>query len=86
MTISVLKMHFRKLPPKDISEKDFSKFENERFIIFLQSTLSSQNIDYVKFLKKKIQHRDKFFENCQNVLNHHAPRKKSSYIGIINLP
>ena len=79
MIISVLKMHFRKLPPKDISEKDFSKFENERFIIFLQSTLSSQNIDYVK-------NRDKFFENYQNVLNHHAPRKKSSYIGIINLP
>ena len=32
MTISVLKMHFRKLPPKIISYRDFKKFDNERFM------------------------------------------------------
>ena len=28
MTISVLKMHFRKLPPKVIDHRDFKKFDN----------------------------------------------------------
>ena len=61
-------MHFRKLPPKVISYRDFKNFENERFITSLQSTLESQNIDYIK-------NPDLFFEICQKVLNHHAPRK-----------
>ena len=69
MTISVFKMHFRKLPPKVISYRDFKNFENERFITSLQSTLESQNIDYIK-------NPDLFFEICQKVFNHHAPRKK----------
>ena len=47
MTISVLKMHFRKLPPKVISYRDFKIFENERFMNSLQSALNSQNSDYV---------------------------------------
>ena len=68
MTISVLKIHFRKLPPKVIGYKDFKNFENQRFTS-LQSTLESQNIDYIK-------NPDPFFEICQKVLNHHAPRKK----------
>ena len=69
MTISVLKMYFRKLPLKVISYWDFKNFENERFITSLQSTLESQNIYYIK-------NPDLFFEICQKVLNHHAPRKK----------
>ena len=32
MAISVLKMHFHKLPPKFVSYRDFKQFENERFI------------------------------------------------------
>ena len=78
MTISVLKMYFRELPPKVISYGDFKNFENEKFITSLQSTLESQNIDYIK-------HPDLFFEICQKVLNHHAPRKKSTHVEIINL-
>ena len=76
MIISALKMHFRKLPPKVISYWDFKNFENERFITFLQSTLESQKIDYIK-------NPDLIFEICQKVLNHHAPRKKK--VEIINL-
>ena len=78
LTISVLKMHFRKLSPKVISYRDFKNFENERFITSFQSTLESQNIDYIKNL-------DLFFEICQKVLNHHAPRKKK-YIRVNNKP
>ena len=78
MTISVFKMHFRKLPPKVISYRNFKNFENERFITFLQSTLESQNIDYIK-------NPDLFFEICQKVLNHHAPRKRK-YIRGNNKP
>ena len=32
MTVSVLKVHFRKLPPKIISYRDYKSFENERFM------------------------------------------------------
>ena len=39
MTISALKMHLRKLPPKIVSYRDFKKFENERFMDSLQHTL-----------------------------------------------
>ena len=37
----------------------------------MQSTLESQNIDYIK-------NPDLFFEICQKVLNHHDPRKKKN--------
>ena len=42
MTISVLKMHFRKLPPKVINYRDFKKFDNGRFIDSLHYTLSEE--------------------------------------------
>ena len=38
----------------------------------------SQNIDYTK-------NPELFFKRCQNELNHHAARKKSITMGIINL-
>ena len=69
MAISLLKLHFCELSPKVISYRDFKKLENERFTISLQSTHSSQNIDYVK-------NTDQFFDICQKVPNHHASRKK----------
>ena len=43
-------MHFLKLPPKCISQRVLKKIENERFMISLQSTLNSQNIDYIRIL------------------------------------
>ena len=69
MTIYVLKIHFRKLPPKVINFRDFKKFDNERFIDSLHYTLSEEQIDYSK-------NSDKFFEISQNVLKKLAPRKK----------
>ena len=38
MTISVLKMRFRKLPPKVINYRVFKKFDNERFMNIYIST------------------------------------------------
>ena len=69
MTVSVFKMHFRKLPPKVISYRDFKKFENERFMDSLYLALNNQNIDYTK-------NTDLFFNICQNELSHHVARKK----------
>ena len=74
MTVSLFKMHFRKLPTKVISYRNFKKFENKRFMDSLYLALNSQNIDYTK-------NPDLFF----NGLNHHAPPKKSASVGIINL-
>ena len=78
MTVSVLKMHFRKLPPKIISYRDYKIFENERFMDSLILALNSRNIDYTK-------NPDVFFEVCQNELDHHAPRKRK-YIRGNNKP
>ena len=78
MIISVLKSHFRKLPPKIITYRDFKRFENERFMDSLKATLNSQDVNYAKYPKL-------FFDLCRNELEHHAPRKKNISAGIINL-
>ena len=36
ITVSVLKMHFRKLSPKILTYRDFKTFENETFMDFLK--------------------------------------------------
>ena len=46
MTVSVLKTHFCKLPPKVVTYRDFKKFENERFMDFLKLTLNSEDVEY----------------------------------------
>ena len=43
-TVSVLKIHFRKLTLKIISYRDFKKFEHESFMDSLYLALNSQNI------------------------------------------
>ena len=68
-TISVLKMHFRKLAPKVIIYRDFKKFDNERFMNSLLYTLNEGRIYYSK-------NGDKFFEICHTVLNIHVTKKK----------
>ena len=78
MTVSVLKSHFCKLPPKIVTCRDFKRFENERFIDSLSVTLSNQDVNYSKNPKL-------FFELCWSELEHYAPRKKSIFVGIINL-
>ena len=74
MTISILKMHFRQLPPKVISYRNFKNFENERFMNSLQLALNNQNGDYVK-------NADLIFNICHEVLNKYAPRKKNHIRG-----
>ena len=69
MTVSVLKTHFRKLPPKVVTYRDFYKFENEKFMDSLKLTINSQDVDYTK-------NPQLFFELCRNELEHHDPRKK----------
>ena len=44
----------------------------------LKLTINSQDVDYTK-------NPQLFFELCRNELDHHAPRKKSTSVGIINL-
>ena len=70
MTISVLKMHFRKLPPKIISYRDFKKFDNERFMDSLQRTIGQESFDWSK-------NPDKFYEICHKIFNSCA--EKESY-------
>ena len=69
MTVSVLKMHFRKLPPKVINHRRFKKFDNEKFMNSLQCSLNGERIDYSKNLEK-------CFEICHTVLNTQAPKRK----------
>ena len=58
MTISVLKMHFRRLPPKLITYRDFKKFDKERFMNSLQSVLFDPYANY------NIRDPDIFFQIC----------------------
>ena len=78
MTVFVLRTHFCKLPPKVATCRDFKKFENEKFMDSLKLILNNQDVDYTK-------NPQLFFELCRNELEHHAPRKKSTSVGIINL-
>ena len=63
-------MHFRRLPPKHITYRDFKKFDNERFMNSFQSVLFDPHTDY------RIRDADILFLICQKVLDNHAPRKK----------
>ena len=71
MTVSVLKMRFRKLPPRIISYRDFSNYHNANFINSLTEILfEGENTE--SFVKDP----DCFYKVCTEVLNQHAPRKK----------
>ena len=71
MTVSVLKMRFRKLPPRIISYRDFSNYHNANFINTLTEILfEGENTE--SFVKDP----DWFYSVCTEVLNQHAPRKK----------
>ena len=68
MTKSVLKMHFRKLPPRVINYRDFKKFHNERFMNSSLYSLNDARTDYSK-------NPNNFFEICHTVLKTYAPKK-----------
>ena len=73
MIISVLKVHFRKLPPKIISYND-----TEKFMDSLQHTLGQESFDWSK-------NPGKFYEICHTIFITHAPKKKK-YISRNNKP
>ena len=54
------------LPPKFIANRDFKKFDNERFMNSLQSGLFDPHTDY----------NNHDFEICQTVFDIHAPQQK----------
>ena len=63
-------MHFRKLPPRIISYRDFSNYHNANFINSLTEILfEGENTE--SFVKDP----DCFYKVCTEVLNQHAPRK-----------
>ena len=71
LTVSVLKMHFWKLPPRIISYRDFSNYHNANFINSLTEVLfEGENT------KSFVKDPDCFYKVCPEVLNQHAPRKK----------
>ena len=71
MTVYVLKMHFRKPPPRIISYRDFSNYHNANFITYLTEFIfEGENTE--SFVKDP----DYFLKVCTEVLNQHAPRQK----------
>ena len=71
MTVSVLKMRFRKLPPRIISYMDFSNYHKANFINSLTEILfEGENME--SFVKGP----GCFYKVCTEVRNQHAPRKK----------
>ena len=71
LTVSVLKMHFRKLSPRIISFRDFSNYHNVNFINSLTEVLfEGENTESF------VNDHDCFYKVCTEVLNQHALRKK----------
>ena len=76
MNVFVLKMHFRKLPPRIVSYTDFSDYHNANFINSLADVLfEGENT------KSFVKDPDCFYKVCTEVLNQHAPRKKKFFRG-----
>ena len=81
MTVSVLKTHFRKLPPKVVTYRDFKKFENEKFMDSLKLSLNRQDADYIK----NPQFKNNFLNYAGMNLNIMLQEKKSTSVKTINL-
>ena len=81
MTVSLLKTHFRKLPPKVVTYRDFKKFENEKFMDSLKLSLNRQDADYIK----NPQFKNNFLNYAGMNLNIMLQEKKSTSVKTINL-
>ena len=70
MTITVLKMQFRKLEPKVVSYRNYKNFSNNIFLKSLNNELCKYSFspDENGF--------DQFWQTCTDTLNKYAPRKK----------
>ena len=75
MTVTALRMQFRKLEPRVLLFRDYTKFSNETFINSLKAKLNIQSIstDENGFLN--------FCKICTETLNNHAPRKQKAIRG-----
>ena len=71
MTVTVLKVHFQKLPPKVITYRDYKNFNTEIFEKKLSELLVPHKSD--NFVKLKL---EEFKNSIVKLLNQHAPIKK----------
>ena len=71
MTVSVPKMHFRKLPPKVITYRNFSNYDNANFKNSLNDVLNEHESQ-----EHLLNDPDCFYKVCAEVLNRYAPQKK----------
>ena len=76
MTVYVLKMHFRKPPPRIISYRDFSNYHNANFTNSLTEVLFEGG-NTESFVKDY----DCFYKVCTEVLSQHTPYKKKYVCG-----
>ena len=80
MTVSVLKMHHRKLSPKIINYRDYKKISNRNFLNSVKEVFSNKNPN------EENGGIDFFLHTCAKVLNKHAPcKRKSAYEAIRDL-
>ena len=80
MTVSVMKMHYRKLSPKIIHHRDYKKFSNRNLLNSVKEVFSNKNP------KEETGGIDFFLSTCAKVLNRHAPcKRKSTYEAIRDL-
>ena len=71
MTASVLKIHFRKLPPKVITYRKFSSCDNGNL-----KNSSNDVLNNHENQKHLLNVPDCFYKVCAEVLTRHAPQKK----------
>ena len=79
VTVSVMKITFRKLPPKLLKYRDYRNFDNSQFMNSIHSTLSRKENEVLE------KDPDVFFNICLEVLHKHAPHKKNASWVITNL-
>ena len=70
MTISLMKMHYRKRPPKIINCRDYKKFPDGNFLNSVKEVFSNKNPN------EENGGIDFFLSTCSKVLNKHALCKK----------
>ena len=75
LTVSVLKMHYRKLPLRITSYRDFSNYNNANLIDYLTEVLFED-----ENTKSFVKDPNYFYKVCTEVLNQHVPHKKK-YVG-----
>ena len=74
MTVSVLKMHLRKLPPRIISYREFFNYHNANFMNPLSKVLLK-----VENTESLVKDPGCFYKVRTELLNQHAPRKEKYF-------